>query len=197
MANLRKSLSVIGVSKTWLKDLTCDQVNIPQHNFVSNHHSSKIGGGVGLYLQSNLKYKVLGKCNFSDPLFVEIEVANKKNIFVGTIYRPPNQNIVLFLDKLNEIPGLISKQNKSCHLMGDFNLNVSHCSTHSPTREFIDSLFSYGFYLLISKPTRITSHSATLIDNIFTNEPSKCIVLNDLSGHMLVVANFFDDLPPK
>ena len=124
-------------------------------------------------------------------------MANKKNIIVGTVYRPPNQNIALFLDKLNEILGLISKQNKSCHLMGDFNLDLFHYSTHSPTQEFIDSLFPYGFYPLISKPTRITSHSATLIDNIFTNEPSKCIVLNDLSGHMLVVANFFDDLPPK
>ena len=59
-------------------------------------------------MQSNLKYKVLEKCNFSDhgaieSLFVEIEVANKKNIIIGTVYRPPNQNIALFLDKLNEI----------------------------------------------------------------------------------------------
>ena len=30
-------------------------------------------------------------------------------------------------------------------------------------------MYSNGFYPLISKPTRITSHSATLIDNIFSN----------------------------
>ena len=83
--------------------------------------------------------------------------------------------------------------------MGDFNLDLYFITALilPGTQEFIDSLLSYGFYQFISKPTRITSHSATLIDNIFTNEPSKCIVLNDLSGHMLVVANFFDDLPPK
>ena len=84
--------------------------------------------------------------------------------------------------------------------MSDFNLDLLHYSTHSPTQEFIDSLFSYGFYPLISKLTRITSHSATLIDNIFTNEPAtcthSCIVLNDISDHMPVVASFIDDLLP-
>ena len=85
--------------------------------------------------------------------------------------------------------------------MGDFNLYLFHYSTHSPTQEFIGSLFPYGFYPFISTPTRITSYSATLIDNIFTNEPSKCthscIVLNYLSDHLPVVANVFDDLRPK
>ena len=165
LINLRRSVSVIGVSETWLNELTCDQVNIPEYNFPSNHRSSKIGGGVGLYLHNNLKYKMLPECNFSNPdviesLFIEIEVPNKRNI-VGNIYQPPNQNTASFVDKLNGILGLISKQNKKLHLMGDFNLDLLHYSTHSPTQEFIDSLFSYGFYPLISKPTRITSHSAT------------------------------------
>ena len=71
LTNLRKSLSVMGVSETWLNDLTCDQVNISEYNFVSNHRSSKVGGGIGLYLQSNLKYKVLEKCNLSDPKAIE------------------------------------------------------------------------------------------------------------------------------
>ena len=35
---------------------------------------------------------------------------------------------------------------------------------------FKDTLYSTGLYLLILRPTRITSHSVTLIDNIFTNQ---------------------------
>ena len=51
-------------------------------------------------------------------LFVKIHIPNGKNIIVGTIYRPPNQN----LDKLNTTLSIISKDNKN-YLMGDFNLD--------------------------------------------------------------------------
>lgn len=34
---------------------------------------------------------------------------------------------------------------------------------------FIDTFLSYSFFAVINKPTRITSSSATLIDNIFCN----------------------------
>ena len=40
---------------------------------------------------------------------------------------------------------------------------------HNQTNEFLDSLASNSFIPLILQPTRITSHSNTLIDNIFLN----------------------------
>ena len=58
------------------------------------------------------------------------------------------------------------------------------------------TLFSHAFIPLISNPTRLTSYSATLIDNkiIFTNNLSQNvlngIVLNDLSDHLPVFAYF-------
>ena len=45
-------------------------------------------------------------------------------------------------------------------------ISVLNADSHVPTNDFIDLMYSNGFYPLISKPTRITSHSATLIDNI-------------------------------
>ena len=51
----------------------------------------------------------------------------------------------------------------------------------------MEYLFSDAFLPLISNPTRLTSYSATLIDNIFTNHLSTLvftgIVLNDLSDY--------------
>ena len=38
-----------------------------------------------------------------------------------------------------------------------------------PTQEFVDKMFSFSLIPNITKPTRITSRSATLIDNIFSN----------------------------
>ena len=63
--------------------------------------------------------------------------------------------------------------------MGDFNINHLNVDKHVPSSEFLDcmSTMSYVYYVmytmsyvpLISKPTGVTATSATLIDNIFTN----------------------------
>ena len=58
----------------------------------------------------------------------------------------------------------------------------------------LSTLFSHAFIPVISNPTRLTSYSATLIDNIFTNNLFQSvlngIVLNDLSDHSPVIAYF-------
>ena len=58
----------------------------------------------------------------------------------------------------------------------------------------LSTLFSHAFIPLISNPTHLTSYSATLIDNIFTNSLSQnalnSVVLNDLSDHLPVFAYF-------
>lgn len=141
-------------------------VNIPGCKFVSNHRRDKIGRGTVLYIQYSLEYRLCSDCIISNP---DIQISNGKNIIVGTIYRPSNKKIEAFVDKFNSIVSIISKENKHCNLMGDFNLNLLHYENHIPTQEFMDSLLSHIFYPLINRPTRLTAHSATLIDNILTN----------------------------
>ena len=53
--------------------------------------------------------------------------------------------------------------------MGDYNTNLLNYESHDQTATFIGMLYSYAFVPLINRPTRVTSSSATLIDNIFTN----------------------------
>ena len=59
----------------------------------------------------------------------------------------------------------------------------------------LSTLFSFAFISLISKPTRPTSYSATLIHITFTNNLSQNVlngvVLSDLSDHLPVFAYFF------
>ena len=55
------------------------------------------------------------------------------------------------------------------------------------TNNFIDQLYSLRLHPLIITPTRITSHSKTLIDNIFTNNLSTTqsgLIINDISNHL-------------
>ena len=59
---------------------------------------------------------------------------------------------------------------------------------HWDLKDFVDFLTSFGLFALINKPTRITSSTSTLIDNIFTNciqDDFECgIFCSDFSDHM-------------
>lgn len=75
-------------------------------------------------------------------------------------------------------------------LMWDFNINLLNYDSHPDTDNFINTLGSYSFHPHILKPTRITDHSATLIDNIFFNSLEHQII----SGKY-IVCDITDHLP--
>ena len=84
--------------------------------------------------------------------------------------------------------------------MGDFNINLLNTS-HSGTNEFLDILESNFFNPHILQPTRITDHSATLIDNIFFNSLTHHTISGniayDLTDHLpnFLIVNKFSTLP--
>ena len=90
---------------------------------------------------------------------------------------------------ISQIFEIVSKERKQVFLLGDFNINLLNYNDHQPTNDFLDSLASNSFIPYILHPTRITSHSKTLIDNIFSNFISPEII----SGN--ITANISDHLP--
>ena len=68
------------------------------------------------------------------------------------------------------------------------NLNLINHHCHKATSDFLDLLYSRMFFPLITRPTRITAKKASLIDNIFTNDPLRPSIsglfLNDISDHL-------------
>ena len=83
---------------------------------------------------------------------------------------------------LNKLLEKISKEQKSMFLLGDFNVNLLNYNEHNQTNEVLDSLTSNSLIPLILQPTRITSHSSTLIDNIFSNVIEPDIISGHLTG---------------
>ena len=74
--------------------------------------------------------------------------------------------------------------------MGDFNLDVLKFESHQDTNNFLNTLSSFFFQPQILQPTRITEHSATLIDNTFFNSLDHFVIsgnlIYDLSGHLQI-----------
>ena len=71
---------------------------------------------------------------------------------------------------LNNLLDKVPKEQKSVFLLGEFNVNLLNYNNHNSTNEFLDSLTSNSFVPYILQPARITSHSKTLIDSIFSRE---------------------------
>ena len=145
------------------------------------------GGGVGIYIKQNLSYKILKQYSvFSERifefLFIELSLANKKkNIVIGSIYRPGTkapgmtftEQFTQFSEILSTILAEISNNYKHVFIYGDFNLNILDLSNKFIS-EYVETIFSYSFLQLITKPTRVSGNSATLLNPILTNSNLKC-----------------------
>ena len=90
---------------------------------------------------------------------------------------------------LSQIFEIESKEQKQVFLLGKFNINHLNYNDHQPTNDFLESLVSNSFIPYILHPTRITNHSKTLINNIFSNFVSPDII----SGN--IAATISDHLP--
>ena len=121
------------------------------------------------------------------------------------IYRHPSIDLIDFNSNyLNKLLENISKEQKSIFLLGDFNVNLLNYNEHNPTNEFLDSLASNSFIPLILQPTRITSHSNTLIDNIFSNiiDPdiipdNLTVTISDPLPQFAIIPNMFGNTTSK
>ena len=104
----------------------------------------------------------------SESLFIEIKWDGHKNLIIGCIYRH-HSPIPTFLNALE----YINKQSsKISALMGDFNIDHIKYASETNTGKFYDLLCLHNFRPLILQPSRVTSKTATLIDNIFINDIS-------------------------
>ena len=87
-------------------------------------------------------------------------------------------------DYLNELLDKLSKGNKTIFLLGDFNFNLLNYDIHPPTNEFLDSLSSHYFLPKIIQPSKVTTNSKTLKDNIFFTMTVPNIISGNLTASM-------------
>ena len=113
----------------------------------------------------------------------------RKNLIIGVCYRPPNQNVNDFNDKLHTALNLIDKERKDCVILGDFDIDLKKVDICNPVSEFLETFVSHSFEPLIRNPTRISDTSSSLIDSIFVNSNCDILsgtILSDVSDHLPV-----------
>ena len=88
----------------------------------------------------------------------------------------------------------VQEENKTLFNMGDFNINLLNYDSHSQTNNFINLMVSHYLLPHILHPTRITDHSATVIDNISSNSLESDTVsgslLSQISDHFPRISSY-------
>ena len=110
------------------------------------------------------------------------------------MYRIPNSNLSDFVRDYKEIISMTDDV-KDVVIGSDFNLDLIKSSIHKPTMQFLEDFLLKGFVMTISKPTRVTHSSATLIDNIICKGSTifgydSFVLLEDLSDHYPCIMRF-------
>jgi hypothetical protein len=158
------------------------------------------GGGVGFFLSNQFpEYEILENESIFLPgvyesIFVKIKLSSGKFKIIGNIYRPnsaPRANLKLAISThCSIISGILAnKVHKKCpiEIISDFNVDLLNFEQHADTKEYLESMSALGFLPVITRPTRVTHNSATLIDHIFVRNTSSRhtagIVQNNISDH--------------
>ena len=183
--------SIIGLSETHLTKETESVYNIDNYNLITNNVTSN-KGGVAVFVNNNIESKVYHelcfKLEFIESLVIDCKISDGLSVTLAIIYRRPKTNFELFLDKLSFILNSNQFKGRPCYVIGDLNLNLLRFSTNRDVQSLIAKFQSFNFFPIITKPTRVTAHSATLIDHIWSNDLSENIrtngiLLSDISDH--------------
>ena len=93
---------------------------------------------------------------------------------------------------MTDILNSVNKENKPFYMLGDLNIDLLKYEEHRLTSSFLDMFYSNNVFPLITKPTRVTQTTATLIDHVLTKnfdvwgKHRQGILCTDISDHYVV-----------
>ena len=159
-----------------------------------------LGGGIGIWVKNSHSYEVIESLSIFnekvfESLFIRVNTVRNRFKIIGNIYRAPGSSINEFNETLNKLlldisyDSILSKAEEVL-LLGDVNINLLNFEKHNGTSDYVNTLQTHGFKSLITLPSRISEHSATLIDHISSNSKD---LSNSISG--LIQVHLSDHLP--
>ena len=197
---------VILLCETW-QTPSSPSINIPGYKTFAHTRSHKKGGGVAILVGSNIPCKLRDDLSskettnadtkpYTEFCLIEIKTP-RKMIITGSMYRPPNVDTREFLKEYETLIKSVKRENKELILGTDHNLDLLKSHSHGQTGTFLDLNLDNGIFPTITRPTRLTHTSATLIDNILATENilnryESRILIENISDHLVCLLKVQD-----
>ena len=175
-------------NETWLDESFSDRdVEIPNYDVIRRDRNRQ-GGGVCIYVKSDMKYNVLNGYGVDlESVWISIVIDVDKFV-IGTIYRPPSA-VKNYDEKILDVLEKLTVANDHVILLGD--LNVDCLQRNMSNTNFIKSLSDlFQMTQLVEEATRETLTCASLLDVILTTSPSfhskTSVLKTSMSDHYCV-----------
>lgn len=194
-----RGVQLMGIAETWLKPTIGDgELSIPHFRLLRKDRLGQHGGGVGLFYHESVHVRRRPdlECDELELLWVQLgDGAN--SVVLGCGYRPPNKP-QSYWEKFEEnVEQACSGRHASTVLIGDFNVDMLATPSAVAT-PFLNTLQKLSLTNYVSSPTRVTSHSQSMIDLFLSTAPLEgdcATVYLDISDHFAVLARI--RLPAK
>ena len=192
LENLDFHFDIIGITETKITHTNQNfATKIPACAF--EHVPTPLAsGGVGLFIDENLNYTVLEKESHEafQALWIEISFSKQKNVICGIIYRQHNSPDC-FIEYFSDTIEKLASTGKTIYLRGDFNLCLLKTEKSQYSQDFLLAFQSSYLLPTIDKPTRVHRMSASLIDNIFVDNPDQVLISRNIITDVSVISLSF------
>ena len=199
VAELNSGLQLLTLSETWThEELTDSELEITGYQIFRRDRPQGIRGGVAVYARNDLK--VLRRHDLKG-LWVEIFPPKSHSFLIGTFYRPPTSSdyaVQNFMPILESCLQRAAAKGKEVIVTGDLNCDLLAKQTSlKECKQLKVMLKTENLSQFITKPTRITKHSKTLLDVIIANSPANIrnsgVLSLSLSDHEMVYCIELDE----
>ena len=178
-------------------------IDIPHYTLLSKERKGKKGGGVCILTRNNIKIRRRTNLEIDSDVLENIVAelkSDKDPIILASCYRAPNSCQTEFTACYKSFLDKLTKQSKNVIIGLDHNLDLLKSNTHKSTHEFLESNIENRLLPCITKLTRVTHSTASLIDNLFCSENlyhscDKYIMIDDMSDHLPCLCLFSDVFP--
>ena len=187
---------VVLLCETWLNKETEALVSFDNYKFYSNPRKSRIGGGVAILIDKSLWSRPRPDLHVEsihlEHIVVELKT-DRDNILLVSGYRPPNANYKVFIKEYIALLKKLNKLKQHKIILGiDHNLDHLKAHLHKQTNQFLEKNLELDLVPSISKPTRITRKTATLIDNVLISQSLQAqmcphLIVEDISDHLPIL----------
>lgn len=159
---------VIILTETWKVDCI-DYYKIQGYNVSYNHGRFNQNDGVVVFIknkwESTCREQSIGGLNV---LKFSIKISNTNLVCLNTIYRPPEQNLDIFLENLSDYLALDQTANLGI-VVGDFNVDILRGERRNRVNDYLDAIHELGYISLINEYTRERNCQKSCLDHILIN----------------------------